>query len=104
MLWLNGFTSFSVKPLRIASFFGGFFAFLGFLLTIIMVIRQFICPEPIIGWTSLMCALLIVSGLNMLMLVDWGNISEGFLSVRINRLSLLYGQLYRQEKPEKDED
>jgi len=68
MLWLNGFTSFSMKPLRIASFLGSFFAVLGFALTIFMIIRQFICPEPIIGWTSLMCALLIVSGLNMLML------------------------------------
>ena len=44
MLWLNGFTSFSVKPLRIVKLFSeGSLLFLGFLLTIIMVIRQFIC-------------------------------------------------------------
>lgn len=68
MLWLNGFTSFSVKPLRLASLLGGFFSLLGFLLAVIMVIRQIIHPEPITGWTSLMCTLLIVSGINMMML------------------------------------
>lgn len=68
MLWLNGFTSFSVKPLRLASLFGSFFALLGFLLAVVMVIKQFIHPEPITGWTSLMCTLLIVGGINMMML------------------------------------
>lgn len=104
MLWLNGFTSFSVKPLRIASFFGGFFAFLGFLLTIIMVIRQFICPEPIIGWTSLMCALLIVSGLNMLMLGLMGEYIGRIFISQNKSPQFVVRQLYRQERPEKDED
>ena len=44
-LWLNGFTAFSVKPLRLGSYVGFFFAFLGFVYAIITVIRKlFIIP------------------------------------------------------------
>lgn len=68
MLWLNGFTSFSVKPLRLASIFGGLISLTGFILAIAMVIKQFIHPEPIVGWTSLICTILIVGGINMIML------------------------------------
>ena len=41
-LWLNGFTSFSVKPLRLATFSGLFAAFLGLLFIIVTVIRRLV--------------------------------------------------------------
>ncbi|MDD3339382.1 MAG: glycosyltransferase family 2 protein [Lachnospiraceae bacterium] len=67
-LWLNGFTSFSIKPLRIATTCGGIVALLGFIFTICMVIRQLIAPDPIAGWTSLMAVLLIIGGMLMVMI------------------------------------
>lgn len=39
-LWLNGFTAFSVKPLRIATALGLFFAFLGFIYAVYTVINK----------------------------------------------------------------
>lgn len=67
-LWLNGFTQFSVKPLRIASFIGGFVAFIGFIYAIITIIRKLLNPDILIGYSSIMCILLFIGGMIMLML------------------------------------
>ena len=68
-LWLNGFTAFSVKPLRLGSYVGFFFAVLGFLYAIITVIRKlFINPNLSAGWSSTISILLIVGGIIMIML------------------------------------
>ena len=68
-LWLNGFTAFSVKPLRIGSYLGVFFAMMGFIYAIITIIRKlFITPEMNAGWSSTISAILIVGGVIMLML------------------------------------
>ena len=67
-LWFNGFTTFSVKPLRIATFMGALIAFAGFVFTIFSVISKFINPAVPLGWSSTMCALLVIGGMLMLML------------------------------------
>lgn len=67
-LFVNGFTSFSVKPLRIAALLGVLFALFGFIFGIYVVIKKLIFPEIIIGYSSIMAVLLFSSGLVMLML------------------------------------
>lgn len=67
-LFMNGLTSFSVKPLRIATITGIVFAMIGFLYSIFIVIRKILCPEIAIGYSSIMAVLLFSSGLIMLML------------------------------------
>lgn len=67
-LWINGFTAFSVKPLRIATFGGGMVALFGFLYTIYIVINKFINPAVPMGWSSTMALLLIIGGLILTML------------------------------------
>ena len=67
-LWINGFTAFSVKPLRIATIIGCLCAFIGFVVGIIMVIRKLINPDIAAGYTSLIAVLLFIGGLIMLML------------------------------------
>ena len=62
-LWINGFTAFSVKPLRIATFGGGVVAMLGFLYTIYIIINKFINPAVPMGWSSTMALILIIGGL-----------------------------------------
>lgn len=81
-LWMNGFTSFSIIPLRITTFLGGIFSFAGFLAAVFVIIRQFIEPEAAIGWPSLMCALLVIGGLIMMMLGLLGEyIGRIFISI-----------------------
>ena len=67
-LWLNGFTAFSIKPLRVASFCGGLLALIGFIWTIVIVIVRLTDASVIEGWTTIVAVLLIVGGMLMLML------------------------------------
>lgn len=67
-LWLNGFTTFSVKPLRIATFCGVICACTGFLYGIIIVIQRLFDQTPIVGWSSMMAMILFIGGVIMMML------------------------------------
>lgn len=67
-LWFNGFTAFSIKPLRIATALGAFVAGAGFLYGIYTVIKKFVNPDVVIGFSSLMSAIVFIGGMIMLML------------------------------------
>ena len=67
-IWINGATTFSVKPLRISTFLGILSAFLGLVFTVILVIRKLLHPEMVAGWASLMCVTMIMSGLILLLI------------------------------------
>lgn len=67
-LWFNGFTAFSVTPLRIATIIGIFCAFVGFAYGIYVFVRRLIDPNVVMGFSSLMCVILFVGGMLMIML------------------------------------
>ncbi|MCR4756562.1 MAG: glycosyltransferase family 2 protein [Butyrivibrio sp.] len=67
-LWINGFTAFSIKPLRIATLSGTIFAFLGFLYGIFTVIKKFVNPNVPVGFSALMSAMIFIGGMLMLMM------------------------------------
>ena len=68
-LWMNGLTSFSVKPLRIATFSGFCISLFGLVLAIIIIIQKFILKDAVsAGWPSLMTVVLILDGAIMIML------------------------------------
>lgn len=67
-LWVNGFTSFSVKPLRTATYCGVGVAFIGFVFAIITIIKKLINPYVPVGWSSTMAGMLIIGGAILLVL------------------------------------
>lgn len=67
-LWFNGFTAFSVKPLRIATVIGGSSACAGFLYGIYTIIKRFINPDVPDGFSAMMSAIVFFCGMIMLML------------------------------------
>ena len=67
-LWMNGFTAFSVKPLRISTFFGIICAILGFLFGLFVIIRKIVHPNIAMGYSSTMAVILFIGGIIMLML------------------------------------
>ncbi|MBR4581941.1 MAG: glycosyltransferase family 2 protein [Lachnospiraceae bacterium] len=68
-LWMNGFTAFSVKPLRIATYAGFFIALAGFVsMILVLIIKLSYNPDTPLGWASTMAAILIVGGANLLVL------------------------------------
>ena len=67
-LWFNGFTSFSEKPLRIATMAGVGCAAMGFLYGLYTVIKKLVNPLVPVGFSSLMAAIMFIGGMLMLML------------------------------------
>ena len=67
-LWFNGFTAFSVVPLRIATAAGVISAFVGFLYGIYTIIRKLVDPNILLGFSSIMAAILFIGGMLMIML------------------------------------
>lgn len=84
-LWANGFTAFSVKPLRLATCLGFFVAAAGFIFAVFLVIRKLLYPaEIMMGWSSTISIMLILGGIILIVL---GIIGEyvGRLYLCINR-------------------
>ena len=82
-LWMNGFTAFSVKPLRIATMSGVIFAIVGFLYVLFILVNKITNPSVPIGWSSTIAAIMIVGGVILCML---GMIGEylGRIYISIN--------------------
>lgn len=67
-LWMNGFTAFSEKPLRIASILGGLSvgsSFIGFL---VLIIKKIINPEFLAFSYSLLFVIILLFGITMLLI------------------------------------
>lgn len=69
-LWFNGFTAFSVKPLRIATVTGAGCALVGFAYGIYTIIKKIFInpPDLVTGFSALMSVLVFMGGMMMLML------------------------------------
>ncbi|MDD2969699.1 MAG: glycosyltransferase family 2 protein [Lachnospiraceae bacterium] len=67
-LWCNGFTAFSIKPLRIATVIGGMSASAGFIYAIYTIVKRLMNPLVPAGFSALMSATLFIGGMLMLML------------------------------------
>ena len=67
-LWINGFTAFSVIPLRISSFLGMLFFVVGLFSAIVVIVNKLLNPAVLLGWSSLLVTILMIGGLILLML------------------------------------
>lgn len=67
-LWINGFTAFSVKPLRISMLCGAVAATTGIIYAVWTVINKLTNPLVPTGWSSTMATILILGGMILTML------------------------------------
>lgn len=67
-LWLNGFTSFSIKPLRMATYFGFISAIGGFIYLIFILVNYFDYHKAPLGWSSSVATNLILGGVILIVL------------------------------------
>ncbi|MDD3796819.1 MAG: glycosyltransferase family 2 protein [Lachnospiraceae bacterium] len=81
------FMNYSTIPLQIATVFGVLFSGAGFIAALVILVRKLMDPTITVGWSSLMCIILIVSGITFLML---GIIGEyvGKLIMTLNKTPL----------------
>ena len=59
-------SSFSTAPLLLASLFGILFCFIALIAIIFVIIRTLIYGDPVGGWPSLVCIILLVGGIQLL--------------------------------------
>lgn len=81
-LWVNGFTAFSVKPLRLATFLGFGFSIAGFIYGLVIIIMKLLHPDVPIGYSSIMAALLFIGGVLMFIM---GMVGEYIGRIYINQ-------------------
>ena len=62
----DGLTAYSTALLSMSSFVGVLFCVLSFLMIIFVVIRKLMFGDPTAGWPSLVCIILLASGLQLL--------------------------------------
>ncbi len=84
-IWLNGFTSFSVVPLRFASLCGILTALAGFIYGIYTAIVRIVNPAVPAGYSSLIVVILFTSGILMVLL--------GLLGEYVGRIFMLLNNI-----------
>lgn len=67
-LWLNGFTAFSIKPLRIGSIIGFIISIIGFIVCIYALLNKIYNPMATVGWASTIGLMSIIGGSILAML------------------------------------
>ncbi|MCM1062976.1 MAG: glycosyltransferase family 2 protein [Eubacterium sp.] len=59
---IDGITAFSTVPLLFASVMGVLFCFLAFFMIIFVIVRKLIFGDPVSGWASQVCIMLLIGG------------------------------------------
>ena len=59
---LGGICAFSTAPLMLASVVGVFFCVVAFLMIVFIIVRKLMFGDPVSGWPSLVCIILMTSG------------------------------------------
>lgn len=59
---LDGIAAFSTVPLMLASVVGVFFCVVAFLMIVFIIVRKLLFGDPVSGWPSLVCIILMTSG------------------------------------------
>ncbi len=59
---LDGITAFSTVPLMLSSVLGLVFCLIAFLMILFIIVRKFLFGDPVSGWPSLVCIILMTSG------------------------------------------
>ncbi len=65
---IDGIVAFSTAPLILASVFGSIMCLVAFLFIIVIIVRTLIFGDPTSGWPSMVCIILLVSGIQLLCL------------------------------------
>ena len=91
---LDGITAFSTVPLAIASFMGVLFCVFAFLMIVFTIVRKLIFGDPTSGWPSLVCIILLCSGVQLFCLGIVGQyLSKTYMEVKKRPIYLVKEEL-----------
>lgn len=91
---LDGIMAFSTVPLAIASIIGVLFCALAFLTIIGLIIKNLITHDPVAGWPSLVCIIMLVSGVQLFCIGIVGQyLSKTYMEVKKRPIYLVKEEL-----------
>lgn len=80
---LESIVAFSTVPLAIASILGILFCLIAFIMIIVIIIKTLTVGDPVAGWPSLVCIILMVSGIQLFCMGIIGQyLSKTYLEVK----------------------
>jgi len=86
----EGIVAFSTAPLAIAALTGVVFCFLAIIFIVVIIIRTFVYGDPTSGWPSLVCIILLVSGVQLFCIGIIGQyLSKTYLEVKNRPIYIL---------------
>ena len=62
---IEGIVAFSTMPLMIAVFTGMFFCCIALLFIIVIIVRTMLFGDPVAGWPSMICIMLLIGGVQL---------------------------------------
>lgn len=62
---IEGIVGFTTVPLQISTIFGIIFSLIAFIMIIVIVIRNLLYSDPVAGWTSTICVILLLGGIQL---------------------------------------
>ena len=80
---LEGITAFSTMPLTVAAVMGALFCVMAFVLIVVIIVRTLIFGDPTSGWPSMVCIIMLVSGVQLFCLGIVGQyLSKTYMEVK----------------------
>lgn len=80
---IDGIIAFSTAPLVISTIMGMIFCFIAFILIVFIVIKTLIYGDPVSGWPSMSCIILLVGGIQLFCIGIIGQyLSKTYLEVK----------------------
>ena len=80
---LEGIIAFSTVPLTVAAVMGAFFCVLAFVMIVLIIVKTLVFGDPTSGWPSLVCIILLISGVQLFCLGIVGQyLSKTYLEVK----------------------
>lgn len=95
---LEGIIAFSTVPLTIASVVGVLFCLVAFIIIIVTIVRKLLFGDPTSGWPSLVCIIMMVSGVQLFCLGIVGQyLSKTYMEVKRRPIYLVREEIGGQE-------
>lgn len=80
---IDGIVAFSTAPVRFAAWIGLSFCILAFVFIVVIIVRTLIFGDPVAGWPSMLCVILLLSGIQLFCLGLLGEyLSKTYLEVK----------------------
>lgn len=95
---IEGIIAFSTVPLTIASVAGVFFCLVAFVIIVVTIVRKLLFGDPTSGWPSLVCIIMMVSGVQLFCLGIVGQyLSKTYMEVKRRPIYLVREEVEGQE-------